>query len=98
MVSTAGENAIIASGHQEGVLRDIMAGKEVGTLVLAQGKSISPWKRWIGFSAQPQGRLLLDPGALRAITQQGRSLLAVGVRDEIAGENSFIRRSTQVGS
>jgi glutamate 5-kinase len=46
---------------------------------LAQGKSISPWKRWLGFSAQPRGRLVLDAGACRAIVEQGRSLLAIGI-------------------
>jgi glutamate 5-kinase len=81
IVATAGESVIIASGHRPGVLPDIMAGLPVGTLVLAQGKAISPRRRWIGFSAQPRGRLLLDGGALRAITRQGSSLLAVGVLD-----------------
>jgi len=79
IVTAAGENVIIASGRRGGVLREILAGDEVGTLFLAQGKSISPWKRWIGFSAQPRGKILLDDGACRAIAQQGRSLLAIGV-------------------
>ena len=84
MATTAGENVIIASGKQASVLKDILAGKAVGTLFLATGKSISPWKRWIGFSAQPAGQLGLDDGAATAIVRQGRSLLAVGVRS-VAG-------------
>ena len=79
LVSTAGENVIIASGHRPGVLADIVAGKQVGTLILAQGKSISSRKRWIGLSAQTRGSIFLDDGACRALTEEGRSLLAIGI-------------------
>jgi glutamate 5-kinase len=47
--------------------------------VVAQGQTLPSWKRWIGFTAQPRGHLLLDAGARRAIEHQGRSLLAIGV-------------------
>jgi glutamate 5-kinase len=79
IVTTAGENVIIASGRHPEVLRRLLAGEELGTLFLAQGKVVSPWKRWIGFSARPHGRLLLDAGAVRAVAEQGRSLLAIGI-------------------
>jgi glutamate 5-kinase len=79
LATTAGENVIIACGHQRHVLRDIIAGRPVGTLILAQGKSIRPWKRWIGLTAQPRGRIVLDAGAHLAIQQQGRSLLPIGI-------------------
>lgn len=79
IVTTAGENMLIASGRQANVLTRIMAGEPLGTLFLAQGKAISPYKRWLGFSAQVRGRIGLDDGALRAIVEQGRSLLAAGI-------------------
>lgn len=81
IVSSAGETLIIASGKQPSVLRDIMAGKPVGTLFLPQGRSASPWKRWLRFSTQPRGRILLDPGACRAISHDGSSLLAIGITE-----------------
>ncbi len=77
--SAAGENVIVASGRREGVLGELLAGKTTGTLFIAQGKSVSPWKRWIGFTVQPRGQLVLDAGACRAIHDDGRSLLAIGV-------------------
>jgi glutamate 5-kinase len=86
MVTMAGENVVIASGHRPDVLAAIMAGEPVGTLFLAQGKSISPRKRWIGYSVQPRGRIFLDAGARRAIVHQGRSLLAIGIT---AAEGEF---------
>jgi len=79
IVTTAGENVIIASGRKTDVLTRIMAGENVGTLFLAQGKAISPYKRWLSFSAQVRGRIQLDDGARKAIVEKGRSLLAAGI-------------------
>jgi glutamate 5-kinase len=81
IATTAGENVIIASGRQTGTLKQIMDGETVGTLFTAQGQSVRSWKRWIGFTAQPRGKLILDDGARRAVESQGRSLLAIGVLD-----------------
>ncbi|MBI2825170.1 MAG: glutamate 5-kinase [Planctomycetia bacterium] len=83
MATVAGENVVIASGRQPGTLARIMAGEQVGTLVVAQGQAIASRKRWIGFTAQPRGHLVLDDGARRAIERQGRSLLAIGIVDAV---------------
>ncbi|QDU94295.1 glutamate 5-kinase [Lignipirellula cremea] len=79
IVTTAGENAIIASGRDLGVLEAIMAGEPVGTLIVGQEKSVSPWKRWLGYTVRPCGRIYVDDGARRAIAENGRSLLAIGI-------------------
>lgn len=79
MVTAAGESVIIASGRRDTVLTDILAGRDVGTLFVGQGKSVSPWKRWLGFTVRPSGMLHLDLGAAKAISRDGRSLLAIGV-------------------
>lgn len=79
IATAAGENVVIANGRCDDVLDQIVAGAEVGTLFLANGPSLDSRKRWIGWSAQPAGRLRLDAGACRAIASDGRSLLAVGV-------------------
>lgn len=77
---SAGENVVIANGRRPNVLVEILAGHTVGTLFMAQGPAVASRKRWIGLTAQPCGRLLLDAGAQQAVEQQGRSLLAIGVR------------------
>lgn len=77
----AGENVIIASGRHHDTLRRIVAGEQVGTLFVAKGQALASWKRWIGYTAQPRGYLVLDDGARRAVESQGRSLLAIGVVD-----------------
>jgi glutamate 5-kinase len=77
--TAVGENVIIANGTQPDVLDRILAGEEVGTLFLAKGQALPAWKRWIGYTVAPKGRFLVDEGARRAVEQQGRSLLPIGV-------------------
>lgn len=79
LVTTAGENVIIASGRDPQALTKIVAGETVGTLFLPQGKTVPPRKRWIGFSVEPRGRIIVDDGAKKAVEEAGRSLLAIGV-------------------
>jgi len=79
MATSVGENVIIASGREPDVLTRILDGEPLGTLFLAQGKSVSPWKRWLRFSVQPQGRIHIDAGAADAVVRSGRSLLAIGI-------------------
>ncbi len=79
IVTTAGEQVIIASGHEENVLSRIIEGETLGTLFVSQGKALSSRKKWLRFSAQSRGRLHVDEGAHRAIRDEGSSLLAIGI-------------------
>ncbi len=81
LTTTAGENVIIASGSTPDILPRIIAAEPVGTLFLAQGRSVTARKRWIGLTVKPRGRLFLDAGAQTAVELKGRSLLAAGVVD-----------------
>jgi glutamate 5-kinase len=83
IATMSGENVVIANGRTPGNLARILAGEEVGTLVVAQGNVITSRKRWIGFTAQPRGHLVLDDGARRAVERQGRSLLAIGILEAV---------------
>ena len=79
IATSAGESVVIANGHRDDVLDQIFSGVDIGTLFLAEGPSVDSRKRWIGWSANPTGKLTLDAGACDAIEAKGRSLLAVGV-------------------
>jgi glutamate 5-kinase len=79
IATTAGENVIIGNGRSPGTLAKIAAGELTGTLFLAQGQALTSFKRWIGFTAQPRGVLVLDVGAREAVEKKGGSLLAIGV-------------------
>jgi len=79
LATAAGENVILADGHAPGTLAKILVGEQIGTLFVAEGQSVQSRKRWIGFTANPRGTLSLDAGACRALAEQGRSLLAIGI-------------------
>ena len=83
IATASGENVIIASGRTPDVLPRIISGEPLGTLFVAQGQTIASRKRWIGYTVQPRGYLVVDSGARTAIEGQGRSLLAVGVQDAV---------------
>jgi glutamate 5-kinase len=79
LVTTAGESVLMANGKQPGILDAVLAGEPVGTLFLPHGQAMPAWKRWIGYTARPRGRLIVDAGARRAVEEKGRSLLPIGV-------------------
>ena len=59
--------------------RDLSPAEPVGTLFLPHGSTLPAWKRWLGYTARPRGRLVVDAGARKAVQEQGRSLLPIGV-------------------
>jgi glutamate 5-kinase len=79
LVTAAGESVIMANGSRPGVLDALFAAESVGTLFLPHGSTVTAWKRWLGYTARPKGRLLVDAGARQAVEKQGRSLLPIGV-------------------
>jgi glutamate 5-kinase len=77
--AASGVPMVIASGRERGVLARILSGEAVGTYFVPKADRLGARKRWIAFAVPPQGRLIVDAGAARALTRQGRSLLPSGV-------------------
>lgn len=86
LATAAGGSVIMANGSIDGIIDQVFAGEEVGTLFLSHGEGISARRRWLGFTARPRGLLRLDEGARQAVERDGRSLLPVGV---VAVEGTF---------
>ncbi|MDD2372387.1 MAG: glutamate 5-kinase [Syntrophomonadaceae bacterium] len=84
----AGIPMIIANSDGENVIRQIMDGKEIGTLFIPREEKLQARKKWIAFGTLPQGQVLVDAGAEVALLQKGKSLLPSGV---IAVEGDFDR-------
>ena len=97
VVTDAGESMIIANGTVNNILIEILAGNDVGTLFMAKGETMSSWKRWLRFSAQPRGSIVLDGGACRAVTEHGSSILPIGIT-RVDGEFTKGDAITIVGS
>jgi glutamate 5-kinase len=73
-----GGAAVIANGHGRDTLDRIFAGEQVGTLFLPANRMRGK-RRWIAFAANVRGRIVVDAGAQRAITEGKASLLTSGV-------------------
>lgn len=86
LVTHAGGSVVIASGKKPEPLTRILAGETVGTLFLARGATQTARKRWIGLTARPRGRFVVDAGARKALEAGNKSLLAIGV---VAIEGEF---------
>ena len=81
LAAHSGTATVIAPGRRDGVLLDIAAGEEVGTLLLPSQAAVGARKQWLAGQLRSKGRLHLDEGAARVVRESGRSLLAVGVRE-----------------
>lgn len=78
--TSAGIPCMIADGLHPGVLPRVFDPNcQEGTLFLAQGDRLKRRKHWIAHTLRPTGTLTLDAGALRAVSEQGRSLLPKGI-------------------
>jgi glutamate 5-kinase len=86
MAAAAGIPTVIAGGAGAGVLEPILAGEPRGTRFHGNDRGLSAYKLWLRFGKRVSGRLHIDDGARRAVAEQKRSLLAVGV---VACEGRF---------
>jgi len=83
LAARSGCSTIIVGGRNANILHQVAAGDEVGTLLSAGQKPLAARKQWLAGHLQVKGQLVLDAGAVKVLTQQGRSLLAVGVRQVV---------------
>ena len=79
MAAEAGIPTVIAGGAGASVLLPILAGEPRGTRFHAEERDLPAYKLWLRFGKPVSGKLRLDEGARRAVAEEGRSLLAVGV-------------------
>lgn len=79
-VTRAGSAMVVANGRAENVLPRLLSGEEIGTLFVPASRPRSGRDRWIG-AARPCGTVRVDAGAVAAIIEKHRSLLAAGVTD-----------------
>jgi glutamate 5-kinase len=77
--NASGIPMVIASGREPGVLQRVLRGEDVGTYFQPRDDRLAARKRWIAFAVPPQGRLVVDAGAKKALTERGKSLLPSGL-------------------
>lgn len=77
--ANSGGHTIIASGREPDVLLRLTAGEPIGTELRALLPIRSARQRWLANHLRLRGRVTLDTGAVQALIQGHKSLLAIGV-------------------
>ncbi len=93
---------IIARGGEKRIIRRIIDGEQLGTLFLPRENRLHSKKRWIAFGSSIQGKLVIDSGAMKAITEEGKSLLPSGILSiegnfEIGNTVSVFHEGKEIG-
>ncbi len=81
----AGVRTVITQGRFPQNIEKIIQGETIGTHFQPQPEPTSARKRWIAYGLLPAGKLYLDQGAISAIAEGGKSLLAAGIQ-RVEGE------------
>ncbi|MEZ0232155.1 MAG: glutamate 5-kinase [Methylophilaceae bacterium] len=84
----SGAHTIIASGREADVLVRLASGEAIGTHLRAEQIKTLAKKQWLADHLRLAGKVILDSGAIKALKQDGKSLLPIGV---IAVDGDFER-------
>lgn len=74
----SGAATVVASGREENVLLRLFDGEAIGTLFTSSQSRVAARKQWLLGHVQLAGRVVVDEGAKKALTEGRRSLLPVG--------------------
>ncbi|MDI3325232.1 glutamate 5-kinase [Pontibacterium granulatum] len=80
LAARSGAVTVIASGREDNVLTRLRTGESIGTLLVPDQQPEAARKQWIAGHLQAKGTLVLDAGAVKALTTGGKSLLPAGVK------------------
>ena len=69
----------LGAGETPNILLDLIQGSAEGTYFIPSDIPLESRKRWLAFFAKPQGRIVVDAGASKALVNEGCSLLASGI-------------------
>jgi len=79
IATSAGVRTVIMEGRSPHNIEKILQGEPLGTQFEPAAQHQNARKRWIANGLIPAGKLYLDAGAVKAIAQAGKSLLAAGI-------------------
>ncbi|MFO0232603.1 MAG: glutamate 5-kinase [Burkholderiales bacterium] len=80
-----GASTVVCSGREADVLVRLAGGERVGTEFVAQTPRLAARKQWRADHLQLRGAVRVDAGAERALRDDGKSLLPIGVV-EVVGD------------
>lgn len=88
IATQGGVELIIASGSDPSIMLDLINDQGEGTFFKTAVKPTELRKVWLASTTKPTGSIIVDDGALRALTERGSSLLPSGM---LKVEGEFLR-------
>ncbi len=79
LAAASGVATVIAAARETEVLTRALTGEDVGTRVPGRGQRVDARRRWLAVARRVKGRIHVDAGAVRALTQRSTSLLPAGI-------------------
>ncbi len=80
----SGCDCIITNGHKVNPLKNLISGKQLFTRFISSVNPLTARKKWIVSGVKPMGEIIIDKGAVTALTK-GNSLLPAGAT-EVTGK------------
>jgi glutamate 5-kinase len=75
----SGASTVIAWGREPDALIRLTQGEAIGTLLVAQTQKNQARKQWMADHLQLRGSVVVDPGAVVKVRDDGKSLLPIGM-------------------
>ena len=75
----SGAHTVICSGREDNVLLRLAGGEAIGTQLVSRQETLVARRQWLADHLQMRGGVVIDDGAVRALQEEGKSLLPVGV-------------------
>ncbi|MBT9590285.1 MAG: glutamate 5-kinase [Thiobacillus sp.] len=76
----SGAHTVICSGREENILLRLAGGEAIGTQLVSRQETLAARRQWLADHLQMRGGVVIDDGAVRALQEEGKSLLPVGVK------------------
>jgi len=64
-------------------LKSILSGEDIGTYFTPIKRRLKGKKKWIAFNPKVSGKIIVDKGGVKAIVDEKKSLLPVGIKDVV---------------
>ena len=82
IATLSGAKAIIAKSDTPWVIKKVFLDEEpIGTTFLPAKETMKHRKQWLAFASKSQGKVIIDQGAIKALVEENKSLLAAGVKE-----------------
>lgn len=91
LATRSGTTVVVTSGNLPDVILRVARGEQLGTRFTTTVSNLESRKRWLLAEMVRHSRVVVDAGAVKALRNQGKSLLPAGVR---AVEGQFERAQT----